>query len=221
MLLKKAFFKTLMNTTGILSISDDSISETVLTENEVLFYDYDIPNAIVPPWQPFIDEVEATLGHLEYINTKYGYGLNKPEDWIIDDYYNGEFELRFRIQDISRSNLSLSVRPPYRDIFSQEVKNLSSEVARLLDYYENNASENITLLSHSEKTINGMDAYEFVVSSQQYGNWKTKTVYVEKGDCLFKLEYKTLPEYYDTYISVVNESIDSFMMISPYYEIDI
>ncbi len=226
-LLKKAYFKTLVNSTGFMSHipGDNQIS---LSELEVSFYDYNEPVIVQPPWQPFLDEVDKNLSQLDYVNTYSGYGLNPPEGFFLDEWSNEEILTNF--EDLDEHNASLEILPPLMGMGSSDTvqsslfeNNLSYHVSEKLDYYTYNASENNgTLISHSATLINGMNAHKFVTTlhpSYYKTPRKYKSVYVEKGDRVFLLRYEVDIEHFNNYESAFNESINSFMMISPYFYI--
>jgi len=165
-----------------------------------------------------------SLDNLDYVNTYLGFGINPP-DGFSENESSDKNQATFFVKDSAGYQVALfEIIPPLEEIedtntmqYNLSQRNLSYEVTRLLNWFENNGSENNSVLvSHSEKTINGLDAHAFITiwnNSEAISEIKYYYVYVEKDDKLFLLKYLTYVELFDIYISVVNDSINSFMTI--------
>jgi len=84
----------------------------------------------------------------------------------------------------------------------------------LIDYYSHTSFKNFLLISSEPKTINGINAYEMVYSEgQEPYMLQHKQVLFEKNEKIYSLTYISLASTFDTYISVVDQSINSFTLI--------
>jgi hypothetical protein len=92
-------------------------------------------------------------------------------------------------------------------------RSLKSFVLQWEDTYPSSV-DNFTLISFTPTTVNAMNAVE-IIHSQSVGTdvIKMKHLFVEKNVKIFSIIYTALPDTYDHYISMVDQSIDSFAII--------
>ena len=70
------------------------------------------------------------------------------------------------------------------------------------------------IISETEKVINGMNAYEVVGAfTLETIEMKSKSIYIEKNRVCFIITYVAILDDYDTYLSIVDQSINSFTIV--------
>ncbi len=142
-----------------------------------------------------------------YINQNYGFEIIPPVDWIINE--NTIDLVKFFCPDENVYQINLAVKEP---IMSNET--LGSLSQQLIELYSESFFKNFTLISNNQRTINGLSAYELVYSEgQQPYMLQHKQVLFKKDNRVFSVTYISLVNTYDTYISVVDQSINSFRII--------
>ena len=182
-----------------------------------------------------IKEQSNKLSDLEY--WQYGFGLNPPgeyrfdkgqsifepsEYWYVNDSIiglSGRMVI-FELQDSSgnSTNVGLSV---YRWKFTMDDvlvpryifdnRSLEAYASDQMRYFYDFYS-NITYISNTTTTINGMGAYESVFTGLwgETPMYKIKIVFVEKNGGHFVIFYTAPLSLYDEYIDDVGQSINSF-----------
>jgi len=228
-LIKKIYIKAENNHTRSFNVTEYTTYNTLsIYETEILFYDYNQVTDIESPWQEYENEAMDLLDHLDYSNTRFGFGLNLPEDWTVEEgglYSSGGGQVPiFYLANQSWENLSLLVGPPsrYSGNLSEEINEKSESIAKILNdsnytiYYENYSLE-----TQGSTIINGMEAYEFVTSYEYNGIIiKTREIFIEEDDRLFSIHISGYGELYEEHMSNIDESLDSsFIIIAPYFEI--
>jgi hypothetical protein len=142
-----------------------------------------------------------------YINQMYEFEIIPPTGWTINE--NTTDPVKFFCPDQNDYPINLAVREP---ITSNETVSSLGEL--LIERYSESFFKNFTLISSSQTTINGLNAYELVYSEGQEPNMlQHKQVLFEKNKKIFSLTYTSLVDTYDTYISVVDQSINTFTVI--------
>jgi len=188
-----------------------------------------------------IKEQSNKLSDLEYwqygfgLNPPGNYSFNKHkfprvgivepyEYWYVNDSITDFTGLTgrmavFVLDDLSgnSTNVSLSV---YRPKFITDERYVPRYIFdnRSLDAYASEEMRvfysffsNVTYISNTTKTINGMDAYESVfIGAWGTNQMKIKKVFVEKNGGFFEIIYTAPLSAYDKYIEDVNQSINSF-----------
>lgn len=158
------------------------------------------------------------LGSVEYVNYEYGFGLNPPDGWEVEDSFQS-FTFSHLLEDNSSEEAILDgILAPST---TGKQASLNPIVESLLESYESylpNNTANFSLVSHGEKTVNGMDAYEFIyVYEKPYENSsleiKQKEIWVVSGSKTCKITYTCPLEYYDLYIAIVDQSVNTLVMV--------
>ena len=150
------------------------------------------------------------LKGLGYVNKQYGFGLNPPEGWTTDENDQFGAVVRFDSPIENSSAVNLGITKSYT-LNASETLNIVVE--QLLAQYPV-VITNFTLVSNSARTVNGMNAHEIIYTFVQ-GIYalKGRQVIIEKNKKVFFLTYTALPDRYDIYNSVVEQSINSFTII--------
>lgn len=158
-----------------------------------------------------IDNNNSTLRNLGYSNTAYGFGLNPPDGWRVDESQGGSVVGFFGPEvDGFTINILIGVAE-YQT--GETVKNVAEYVMEGAI----TSKTNFSLVSSGPRTVNGMNAYEFVATYisdyVQDVVAKVKEVFIEKNRkglmiCL------TVPENsYDEYETVFEESLSSVVIV--------
>lgn len=153
---------------------------------------------------------EEKTSSLNYTNSQYNIGLNKPEGWTIKEndqsfivLFNGPTENQFTI--------NIGISEPYAFSIGENLDFIIEQIY----YYYPEIFTNLTFLSNSSRIINGMDAYEIVISHNMSNiSVKQKQVLIENNGILYYITYTGLINTYDKYISVAEECINSFTITS-------
>lgn len=145
--------------------------------------------------------------NLRYINKEYGFGLNPPEGWIINEQTYDP--VKFFCPDQNEYQVHIVINRPAQ--LNQTLEEIADE---LLIRYEQSYFTNFTLISRTPKTINTLNAYELVYTQgiQPYV-LQHKQILYQKDEKIITLTYISLARTYQTYISVVDQSINSFIML--------
>jgi hypothetical protein len=150
------------------------------------------------------EDKQPTLG---YINQEYGFGLNPPAGWTINE--NTQDIVKFFCPDQNDYQINLAIKKP---VISNET--LNDVVEQLIEYYSHSFFKNFTQISSKPITVNGLNAYEIVYSEgQEPYLLQHKQVLIEDNKKIYSLTYISLVDTFDTYISVVDQSINSFTII--------
>jgi len=216
-LIKKLFIQASNNFTYSYN-SSKNITHCLssIYETEMLFYDYNQEDFITSPWEQYIRQADELLNTLNYSNTRFGFGMNVPESWVLDE--DGMYSMSvgllptFCLRNQSSTNLSLLIGPPARSS-----GNLSEEAQKKLD----DIGEIYTLDRHGPLNVNGMNAYEFITSMTTNNiTIKTRDLFIEKDKRLFDILFYGYEDLYNEYLPEINEYINtSFTIITPYFEI--
>jgi len=100
----------------------------------------------------------SALKNLGYSNTEYGFGLNPPEGWRVDETQGGTLVGFF---GPAADNFTINILIGVAEFAPEEtVKN----VAEYLMESAQNSKTNFSLVSSGARTVNGMNAYEFVAT---------------------------------------------------------
>lgn len=149
---------------------------------------------------------EGNQHNLEYVNEEYGFGINPPDGWSINDQTYDP--VKFFCPDQNDYQVHIVINRPVN--LNQTLEEIADE---LLERYEESYFKNFTLISRVPKTINNMNVYELVYMQGREPNMlQHKQILYQKDETVFTLTYNSLVRDYDTYIAVVDKSIHSFMI---------
>jgi len=159
---------------------------------------------------------EDALSGLGYSNRYYGFGLNPPKGWTVQGKNTSSATVAsFLCSSASESEVKIIIFEPA----TLDGETLDSGVELTLGFYSN-ALPNYSLISENARSVNGMNAYEivfnctncFYVENEEL-EIKIKEVFVEKNGMVFIIHYSATPDAYDTYLSIVEQSINSFTIV--------
>ena len=155
------------------------------------------------------DYKENALKDLGYKNIEYGYGFNPVEGWNKSmDVKNGLL-LSYECPDDSRINIVVGFMPPNcPDLHKPDI--IDSVVTRKMNL------TNFSLISSNEKIINGLQAYEIVYTYNDYefgSKYQEKYVLIKGNSGGIIMWYEYPIEYFDNYLSIVDDSINSVVII--------
>ena len=142
-----------------------------------------------------------------YTNAQYGFSLDPPVGWLVDDNTTEEVAVRF--SSPTSENKTLTVSPPY---------NLDEGLA--LSIYADQLEENAPLLyedfirvSRGWLTMEGFSGYEIVyVYLFDNMTYEARQVALKRSHTVFLLTYSSPVEGYDSSLASVNQSIASFTL---------
>ena len=162
------------------------------------------------------EKQEDPLKNLEYVNIEEQFGLNPPEGWTLDEHKDDPFVVTLEIS-YPTDNLS-SFMNVYITATSPSLnKTLDEQVNNFLEnYFPRFEPENFSMISHNERTVNDMEAYEFKFIMHNFSIYytiKAKYIFVEKNSRLFNINYWGTLDLYDMYESVVEQSLDTLVII--------
>ena len=147
------------------------------------------------------------LSNLGYSNTTYGFGLNPPAGWTTNTSgSSGAIVSFFAPNNIDNINIVPGQLPTGMSLENYIISEINS--------YDDSFAD--TLLSNNTRTVNGMNAYEYVFTYtvQDYNiELKMKQVAVEKNSNLIILTYTAIPEDYDIYYDAFESSVNSLRII--------
>lgn len=156
------------------------------------------------------------LNSLDYVDYENGWGFNPPENWQIDNAYDGVF--------LWPIDENMSDKNPLGIFYGTTSSNIDEIGQKQLENFENdfwiNKTENFSFVSYGKKTTNGMDSYEVVYSFKPiYENgtvgpeMKIKTIVIVKGNKAIYATYQCLLIYYGKYEYGINQSLSSLVIV--------
>ena len=148
------------------------------------------------------------LAGLEYINEDYGFGLNPPDGWVMNETSADNYIVKFNTSDENNFPVALII------IISDygDGDTLESHAEWEIDIFEN-ASEEFTLLSNNNRVINNINAYEIVYTDKVvlFGyTIKTKEVLVDLDNYVLTLAFYASSDSYDAYLSDFEDAVNTF-----------
>ena len=155
------------------------------------------------------------LPYLKYSNEVGEFGLNPPEGWTVREDNNPEpsviVELPTSLESKEYLYFVVRVYDTLDQLSYSNKEYLDFYVNEYLNYFTNFDDENYTLISHNERSINNMEAYEFIIIYDDL--MKEKEILVEKNSRIFQIIYRGPPELYDTYESIFEQSMNTLVII--------
>ena len=149
------------------------------------------------------------LSGLKYSNTQYGFGLNPPEGWTIDE--NDQFgPVRFYGPIIDDTTVNIGISEPS---YLATGESLNSVVITLVEYYSSYFT-NFSEISNNSRIVNGMNAHDLVYTfTQGVYELKQMQVLVEKSKKSFGITFTASVSSFDDYISAFEQSIATFTIV--------
>ena len=147
---------------------------------------------------------EDALSGLGYRNTEFGFGLNPPEGWTVEEIPGG-YDLIVGFLGPTEENYQVSMTVFNFTLDVEETIKNSTE--RITEPFI--GDPNFTLDLSNERTVNGMNAYEIAYTANLI---KQKMVAVEKNELVLLLLYSALVSTYDNYLPVFEESVNSLVI---------
>jgi len=199
-LLKKATIKATYNVEYTYQIdkSKDPISQKLseIHENEIRFFDYNVPLSFNLPWQHYIDQAKEELNNLDLIDLEYGYGFNPANEWSNTNLTN--FIVGF-------SNSSYG---NYDWFIADRIEQLTND-STTLDF----------TLTHGNITLNNMEGYEFIYQNIEAGSI-VHEMYVKHQDRWLNIMINGETDEYNSQIVNIKQSLNnSLVIVAPYYQI--
>ncbi len=151
-----------------------------------------------------IEAQDDVFTDLEYSNTEYGFGINPPEGWTVQETGGG---LGIIVMFLGPTEDNFNINMVISSDTLETGETLSILADEFIDLYEVN--ENFTLILSGETTVNDMNAYEIEYTMNIL---KQKMVMVEKNNKILILVYSALETSYDNYIAVFEESVNSLII---------
>ena len=145
-----------------------------------------------------------TANELGYQNTEFGFALNPPEGWTIQDVSN-QYAVFVSFLGPTEDNFQINIYISNATLETGET--IAGKAEELTDMYSSN--ENFSLIISDETTVNDMNAYEIVYTMNTL---KQKMVLVEKNNKVLILVYSALETSYDKYLTVFEESLNSLVI---------
>jgi hypothetical protein len=143
--------------------------------------------------------------HLDYSNSDYGFGINVPEGWTIDEsglmgsivIFYGPVKHNFTVNIVINSD-QLPSGITFDDYMEEA----------LLQF--ENLFTNFQLISRELSTINNMDSYEIVYTYDQgLFSLKQNQVIIQNNSKLLLLTYSATILSYDDHVSEFQQSVNS------------
>ena len=158
------------------------------------------------------DVQNEALRDLEYINNEHGFGLNPPENWDIKEPFSTSIvSFRGPTEGDYTTNICIYV------CSAETGETLNSTMQGIVEQVEDTSA--LILVSYELRDVNGIDGCEvvYILSNvsmdEKIISIKEKIVCVMKNGQLFSIKYDASVNSYDTYLSVVEESISSFTIV--------
>lgn len=153
------------------------------------------------------EETDDPLSNLKHVNTGIGFGMNPPENWNVKESYTSGYQVEFTFSESNDPGiitlLITSTMPGFEPLDFDSIVN---------DKLNPNLDEN-TSMTYRQRTVNGMNAFEFVWIRTNETNAKIKEIIIENNDRVFYVYYGENPELYDKYEEIVEQSIESIVIV--------
>lgn len=139
-----------------------------------------------------------------YVNQEYGFEIIPPAGWTINE--NTTDPVKFFCPDKNEYQINVAVKAPVT--INESLDKVGEQ---LIEYYSQTYFKNFVLISSDQRTINNISAFEIVYSQGLEPNLiQQKQVLFERNETIISVTYTSLVVTYDSYISVVDTSINSF-----------
>jgi hypothetical protein len=154
----------------------------------------------------FISGCTQQTAHRSYTNTTYGFSLTPPVGWISVENESADVAARF--SPLNSSNVSLVVGVP----FPLGEGLALSTFADLVEENLSASGENYSVVYREARPIPGVQTYEIAYTFEQDGVLqRAKQVAVLRTRTVFLMTFTAPNELYFSYLSAVDQSIDTFL----------
>lgn len=154
-------------------------------------------------------EDDSALSNLGYSNTLYGFGLNPPADWTVDES-NPDVIVTFIGPSYGNGTVNLMINAGQLETGKTLYGTVMDLEFEFIDVYFGE----YTINSVTNRTINDMNACEIVYTIVQNGDQgRQKQVWIEKSRKALVLAYTAYLDIFDTYNTVFEESLSSVVII--------
>ena len=152
---------------------------------------------------------DNALNNLGYSNTLYGFGLNPPEGWTIDES-NPDIIVSFIGPTYENGTVNIRIAAGQLETGMTLYDSAMDLMIQYLDTYFGE----YTINSITNRTINDMNAFEIIYTIiQNEVQVKQKQVWIEKSRKTLILSYSAISDVFDTYDTVFEESLSSVVII--------
>lgn len=153
----------------------------------------------------------SALRNLGYSNTAYGFGLNPPDGWRVDETQDGSV-VGFFGPEVDNFTINIVIGTA-EYLPGETVKNTAEYVIESA----RESKTNFSLVYSGARTVNGMNAYEFeatyISDYVQDVVVKVKEVFIEKNRKGLMACYTAPENSYDVYETVFEESLSSVVIL--------
>ena len=157
----------------------------------------------------FDGEDDNALNNLGYSNTLYGFGLNPPDGWTVDE---GNPDQIVTFTGSAYENGTVNIRIAAGQL--EEGNTLYDSAMDLMIQYLDTYLGEYTINSVKNRTINDMSAFEIIYTiNQDEVQVKQKQVWIEKSRKTLILSYSAISNVFDTYDTVFEESLSSVVIL--------
>ena len=153
------------------------------------------------------------LSPLDYSNYNFGWGIDIPDNWVGSTDAHFPFMASFHPEAFDNVTLIIGVGP-------SAVTNLESLINERLKLLENGSHSdvNLTILSHGERTVDGVDGYEILYEAREeidnnVSISRVKNVFAIKDGKLVDIVYTAPTAYFSIFEVEVEKSIDSLTIV--------
>jgi hypothetical protein len=152
---------------------------------------------------------------LSYKNEYYGFGLNPPEGWNINETLLDPIFIVIFEYFTKDSGVMLGISRPFNIEEQTFEEHINIEIENL------SSLTNFSLISINNITINAIEAVEIVFIYNEtideegvFGIAKiqTKQIYIKNNGIIYLINFAAVPNDYNRYIDVVDRSIRSFTL---------
>jgi len=166
------------------------------------------------------------LGGLGYIDAEFGFGYNPPSGWYSEDIGTIKRFSPFDFNYSSWNDIIFIIAPGFV-VDLENTLNKTFTTQGLIDYYiDLDKDDRINITSIEEISFKNLNCIEIFMSANATKTETSgldsiqvnyimliKTLTIIKDEKFFQVQYNAPEDLYDTYIDVVNESINSLVIV--------
>ena len=153
----------------------------------------------------------ANNNFVTYDNPNFGVKIQYPADWAKeetdDEFGKGVIFL------VPSSPMKYAEKLSIDILDNQGGKSLTDNVNDLIDFTQHNLT-NYQVIESTPIVVNNVSAYKIVdtYSDSKFGNVKSMSVELLKGNKLYDLLFTSEPEKFDVLLPTIQKMIDSFQI---------